>query len=158
MILRHRFGYAAFALIPLALALAACSKSTPEAQVRSVIAAAADAAERNDARALRAHIAQNYTDTQGNDKRAVEALVTGYLLSHRSLHVYSRVAHVAFPMPQRAHAEVYVAMAAERMVSAEDLPRLRANLYRFDLTFAREGNEWRVVGAAWRPAEVADFL
>jgi hypothetical protein len=39
-----------------------------------------------------------------------------------------------------------------------DLPALRADLYRFDLTFGDERGAWRVTRATWRPAALNDFF
>jgi hypothetical protein len=38
-----------------------------------------------------------------------------------------------------------------------ELPRLNADLFRFDLGFAEEEGKWRLIRAGWRRAEPADF-
>jgi len=62
------------------------------------------------------------------------------------------------PQPDHAQATVLVAMAGVPIVSAQELPALRADLHRFEIDFAREGKAWRVQRAAWRRAELGEFL
>ncbi len=50
-------------------------------------------------------------------------------------------------------------MAGRPIPDVDALARLRADLYRFDFRLSEGGeNGWLVTGAAWRPAETADFL
>ncbi|HKQ30369.1 MAG TPA: hypothetical protein VJS66_03695 [Burkholderiales bacterium] len=139
--------------------LSGCGKKeTPETQVRRTVSEAAAAAEKKDSATLRATVSDKYTDTQGRDKKTVEGILRAYFLRNASLHLFTRTSSVTFPEKEKALATVYVGMAAQPVPSAEALERLRADLYRFDLTFVREGDAWRVVGAEWRPAELGDFV
>lgn len=142
-------------------ASAACSPApkSPEAQVRAVFERAEIAAEARDLGAFKRHIAENYQDAEGQDKRAIEGIVRYYFLGHQSIHLYMRVRGIAFSEPNRAQAELLVAMAGEPIGGAENLRRLRADLHRFDVTLAREQDgEWKVIAASWRRAEPVDFL
>ena len=49
-------------------------------------------------------------------------------------------------------------MAGVPIASAQELPTLRADLHRFDISFAREAKTWRVQRAAWRRAEIGEFI
>ena len=54
---------------------------------------------------------------------------------------------------------MFVAMAGGPITNAEELLLIRADLYRFDIAFADEGdNDWKVIGADWRRAERSDFI
>ena len=53
---------------------------------------------------------------------------------------------------------VLVAMAGVPIASAQELPLLRADLHRFEIDFVRENKTWRVQRAAWRRAELSEFL
>jgi hypothetical protein len=152
-------GRSLIAMFIALVALAACSKSqTPEAQVRATIAQAETAAEKREVGALRGLVSEKYADSQGQDKRAIEAVLRFYFLRNESIHLFTHVRSVGFPEKDRALAVVLVAMAAQPVKRAEELERLRANLYRFEFRFAREGDQWRVVSAEWRPAEFIEFL
>jgi hypothetical protein len=139
--------------------LAACrNTTTPEAQVRATIAKAEAAAESKDIATLRALVSDRYTDDHGQDKRAIEGMLRYYFLRHQSIHLFTQIQSVTLPEQDRASAVVYVGMAAQPVASAEELARLRADLYRFEIQFAREDDAWRVQGAQWRPAELIDFV
>lgn len=140
------------------LVLAACSKpDSPETRVRAAIATAVAAAEKKDIGPLKGMVSDKYTDAQGQDKRAVESVLRFYFLRNQSIHLLTRTSSVTFPQKDRALAVVYVGMAAQPVASVDELERLRADLFRFEITFVDEGGEWRAIGAEWRRAEFVDF-
>jgi hypothetical protein len=146
--------------IVVAMLLAGCSRERegPEAQLRSLIKSAATAAEQKNVGTLRDMISTQYKDDQGQDKRAIEALLRVHFLRNVSLHLYAHIQSITLPQPDRGRAIVLVAMAGVPIAAVEDLPTLRADLHRFEVDFAREDKHWRVQRAAWRRAEPGEFL
>lgn len=150
--------------VVLALAVAflagACSsgRDSPEAQVRALLKQGEAAAEKKEAGVLRRLISEKYSDSQGQDKQAVEAILRYYFLRNQSIHLFTRIRQISFPRPDIAQADVMVAMAGQPIADTEQLERLRADLHRFEITLARENGEWKVTHAEWRRAEFADFL
>ena len=143
----------------LALLLAGCSApDTPEQRIRELIGAAEEAVEKKEIGTLRGFVAQTYSDAAGRDRRAIDGLLRVYLLRHDKIHLLTRIESVTVTAPARAEAVIYVAMAARPIARVEELGPFRADLYRFEVRFVEEDGEWRVVGAAWRPAELADFV
>jgi hypothetical protein len=138
----------------------ACSpgRDSPEAQVRALLAQGEAAAEKKESGVLRQLISEKYSDSQGQDKKAVEAMLRYYFLRNQSIHLLTRIRQISFPQPDVAQADVMVAMAGQPISGAEELERLRADLHRFEITLARESGEWKVIRAEWRRAEFADFL
>lgn len=152
-----------FPLIVLALLfplLVSCSseRDNPEAQVRALLARGEAAAEKKESGVLRQLISEKYSDSQGQDKKTVEAILRYYFLRHESIHLLTRIQQISFPQPGIAQAIVMVAMAGQPIADAEELERLRADLHRFEISLARENGEWKVTSAEWRRAEFADFL
>lgn len=141
------------------LALVACSRqSSPETEIRELIARAATAAEAREVRDLRAMIADDYADERGLDRKAVENLLRLHVLRQQSIHLFVRVRDVRFPEPERALASVAVAMAGRPVARADELAGLTADLYRFELELVRDGRDgWKVRRAAWEPARLDDF-
>ncbi|HEX7044512.1 MAG TPA: hypothetical protein VF203_07850 [Burkholderiales bacterium] len=147
------------AAIASALLFGGCSdRDTPQDQIRALIAAAEAAAEKREIGTLRGYVSDSYADEGGRDRRAIDAILRLYLLRHESIHLLTRISDVQFIPPAAASAVVYVAMSAVPVADAEALGRLRADFYRFEIDFAREDGDWRVRRAAWRPAELADFV
>jgi hypothetical protein len=135
-----------------------CSKTdAPEAQVRAAIAGAVAAAEKKDIGPLKSLVSDKYADSQGQDKRAVEAVLRFYFLRNQSIHLLTRTSSVTLPEKDRAQAVVYVGMAGQPVANVDELERLRADLFRFEITFVKEGGDWRAVSAEWRRAEFTDF-
>jgi hypothetical protein len=146
------------ALLTMALFAGACSKSeTPEAQLRALVAAAEVAAEKKEIGVLRGMVSDHYADSQGQDKRAVEGVLRFYFLRNQSIHLLTRTSSVTFPEKDRALAVVYVGMAAQPVTNVDELERLRADLFRFEITFVKEDGDWRARSAEWRRVEFTDF-
>jgi len=147
-------------LLPVAFFTGACSsgRDSPEAQVRALLARGEAAAEKKESGVLRQMISEKYSDSQGQDKKAVEAVLRYYFLRNQSIHLFTRIRQISFPQPDLAQADVMVAMTGQPISDAEELERLRADLHRFEITLARESGEWKVMRAEWRRAEFADFL
>lgn len=138
--------------------IAACGRDSPEAQLQALIERSEAAAEKKESAVLRQFISEKYSDSQGQNKKALEALLRYYFLRHESIHLLTRIQQITFPQPEVAQATVLVAMAAQPILDAGEIERLRADLHRFELTFLREKGDWKVVRAEWRRAEFADFL
>lgn len=145
--------------LTLVLTLAGCSRaSSPEAEIRAWVAQAQAAAEQRDVSALRALIADDYTDKAGHDRKAIENMLRIQILRQQSIHLFTRIGAIAFPGPNQATVRVAAAMAGRPMARADELAGLNADLYRFDLSLERHSGEWRVQGAVWEPARLDDFL
>ena len=156
----HFFRSAWITLLAILLSVAACSsgQDSPEAQVRALIEQAESAAEKKDSGTLRRFVSEKYSDSQGQDKKAIEAILRYYFLRNESIHLLTRIQQISLSKPDIAHAVVMVAMAGQPISAAEDFERVRADLHRFEITWTRESKEWKVVRAEWRRAEFADFL
>jgi hypothetical protein len=137
---------------------AACPSGvdSPDARIRATIARAETAAEAKDLGALKDLISDAYHDDAGQDKRAILGLLFMQFRRHESIHLFTRIDRVDI-QPARATATVFTGIAGRPIPSADDLPALRADLYRFDLTLVDERGTWRVTQSAWRPAVLSDF-
>lgn len=159
-----RFRFQPWPVLVLALSIGifngACSseRNSPEAQVRALLAQGEAAAEKKESAVLRQMVSEKYSDSQGQDKKAIDAILRYYFLRNQSIHLFTRIRQINFPQPDLARADVMVAMAGQPISGAEELERLRADLHRFEFTLARENGEWKVIRAEWRRAEFADFL
>jgi hypothetical protein len=160
----NRFGFRRWLMLVLLLGVtafnSACSsgQDNPEAQVRALLAQGEAAAEKKESGVLRQLISEKYSDSQGQDKKTVEAILRYYFLRNESIHLLTRVQQTSFPQPDIARVVVMVAMAGQPISNAEELERLRADLHRFEISLAREKGEWKVTRAEWRRADFADFL
>jgi hypothetical protein len=130
----------------------------PEQRLRALIAKAEQAVEKKDIAELRGYVSDRYADDDGRDRRAIDGMLRIYLLRNESIHLLTRIASVAFVPPNQAKVVIYVAMAGRPITADADLAAFNGNLYRFDLDFADDARQWRLIRAAWRPAEPSDFI
>lgn len=152
-------GFRLWIWIIFALGVAACSRdaSSPEAEIRALVAQAQTAAEARDMHRLRALLADDYADSRGHDRKAVENLLRLHVLRNQSIHLFTRMGDIAFPHPEHATVSVAAAMAGRPVASADELVGITADLYRFDLELVRRDGAWQVQRAAWDPARLEDF-
>jgi hypothetical protein len=138
----------------------ACSRApaTPEDEIRQLISKLEDAAEEKDIGVLQKHISESYSDEEDRDKNTLKGIFAYYFLQNRSIHLLTRVESVVLSHPDAAEISVYAAMAGTRIANAAILPKISADLYRFDGNLKKEGDgTWRLVEASWHPATTEDF-
>lgn len=143
----------------IALLMAACGGpgQSPEAEIRDLVSRAEQAAEDHDLSVLRDSVSDDYQDSRGYNRQTVLRLVQGMLLRNRNIHLLSLVREVRVEEGE-AYARVLVAMAGRPIESTDALLNMRAELMRFDVRLALEGDEWRVRAVDWERAAAGDFL
>lgn len=146
-------------LVAALLVTVACAKpANPEQGVREFLSRAEQAAENKDVRSLRGYVSQQYSDADGRDRRAIEAILRIQVLAHESIHLLTRIERIQFAAPGRADVDIYAAMAGRPIVDAAALAAIRANVYRIQLTLVDEDSEWRVLHAQWQLAQPSDLI
>lgn len=130
-----------------ALALTACGgDDSPEAQIRATIDGLAEAAEAGEIGPFRSAIADDYADLRAHDKRAALQIVRVVMLrSSGRLLVFADTESVAMITDELAEASVRVRFAGADL----DRLALETSVYRFELTFERDGGDWKIVSARW---------
>lgn len=142
--------------VGLAVGLAGCAaeQTTPEAQVRAVLGALAQAATQGDVGAFKSHVSERYDDDQGYDRRTLAAYLTFQMMRDRQRKVAVRVRSITLPDPDRAEVRLHVGLAGSGGARG-----LRAEVYKVEVDLAKEGDgQWRMVWARWRPAPATDLL
>lgn len=129
--------------------IAGCSDDTsPQQQVRAVIASMEQAAEDRDVGDLMEHVSAAYRDSQGQDRAEASRYARGYFIANQSIHLLTRIESVEFPSPDEARVQMQVGMAGRG--GAQGAGGLSADLYDFDVALVREDGEWKVSFADWR--------
>jgi hypothetical protein len=138
------------AALVLIVGFAGCSDSdSPEAQVRSVIDAMEQAAEERDVSGVTEHISAQFRDGYGRDGKELSQYVRGYFVVNQSIHLLTRISSIEFPTRDEARAKVTVAMVG-REAAESNAWNLAGEIYDFDVTFMREGDDWKVTHAKWQ--------
>ena len=140
--------------------LSACSGDPDnlEQQVRDMIGAGEEAVEARSIIGVLDFISDEYQDKDGRQKQEIKQLVAGYILRNKSIHLLTRVQHVAVNEDKsRADVILYVGMAGVPVAGVDQLVFTRADLYRFDLSLLMEEGDWRVSEASWHQARLEDF-
>ncbi len=143
-----------FAALLLAAALiAGCADpDSPEAQVRRTIDTMEAAAEARDVGDLMDFIADDFRDGYGRGPDELRRYVQGYFIANQSIHLLTRIEQIDFPHPDEARLHVAVGMVG-REAAAANAWNLAADVYDFEVTMRRNGDDWRVIHAKWqRPA------
>jgi hypothetical protein len=140
--------------------LSACSGDVddPEQQIREMIHAGEAAFEARSIVEVLDYIADSYQDQEGRQKRDIQRLVAGYILRNKSIHLLTRIHHIALNQDGNgADVTLYVGMAGVPVGNVDQLVFTRADLYRFDLSVVLEEGVWRVANGSWQQARMEDF-
>lgn len=145
------------ALLCLSVTTCRSGQESPDARIRATIDRAEAFAEAKNLGGLKELLSDAYRDHAGQDKRATLGLIFVQFRRHESIHLLTRIERIEL-QPTQAAVTVFAAMAGRPIPSASDLPELRADLYRFDLTLFLENGAWRVTKSDWRAATLNDFF
>jgi hypothetical protein len=130
-----------------ALACAACGPAgSPEDELRALVEATEAAAEARDARELRALVADDYRDASGRDASDIRNFLHAWLVAHPSVNLVTRIDSIALEGTEQARVQVTVGMLGREANGGSDWD-LAADIERLDIRLARDGGDWRVVGA-----------
>jgi hypothetical protein len=131
--------------------LAGCGdKTTPEQQVRAVIAAGEAAAERHSLSGLMELVSPRYNDEQGGSAVELSRTLRGYFMLNPSVHLLVRVDSIKFKYQDMAQVRLTVGTLGRRATAADTLG-LAADVIDVQLELQLERGEWKVTRAAWRP-------
>lgn len=139
------------ALAVMLLAGACGSRETPEARVRALIDAGEAAAEARDLSALMELVSPAYRDERGSDADELKQYLRGYLFTHQSVQLLTRVESVEFPYRDFARVRLTLGTLGRESAAATAFD-VAADVNEIVLELALEDDEWRVVRAAWQSA------
>lgn len=134
--------------------LSACGSqpSSPEAQIKAVIAQMEAAAEQRKRRDLSEHISDSYSDQHG-DKNALNNIFRAYLFRNQSINIFTVIHSMQAVSAQEYRVELSAFMAAKGADVESEAGRLKADRHRFSVTFVDESagaGEWKVRSAQWK--------
>ena len=147
-------------IITLLAVLSACTgdPENPEEQIRKMIAAGEEAVETRSIMTALDYIANDYQDKHGRQKKDIKRLIAGYILRNKSIHLFTRVQHIALNEDKtQADVILYVGMAGVPVEKSIQLLLTRADLYRFDLSVKLVDDDWQVTAGSWHPSRLTDF-
>lgn len=121
----------------------------PEADIRALLAGAAQAAEARDAGFFSALVGIGYRDAQGHDRDELLRTLRGYFIANQRIEIVSRVDEVKLEGSDAARVVLHAGMLGQRSGAAA-LAGVDADLYRFELELVNDGEDWRIIGAEWR--------
>jgi hypothetical protein len=144
VVMRSTFTSLALAL---AMTLAACSRSDPERELRSAVAAMAQSVEQREPAAFLDSLSDDFARESGAfGKQDVKRLLLGAYLRNEKISVNAVVTDVRID-GDRARAKVRVLATG----GAGLLPE-RGQSWDFDSVWRRESGRWKVYNAEWTEA------
>lgn len=133
------------------------SEVTPEQEIRALIREAQIAAEERQPGDFARIISEQYGDKYGNNKDELMRMLRLQLIRNQVIYLLVRTGEINVVDEASASAVVRVAMAGGPLETFEDLARLGAELYHFDLELVKESGKWRIIRADWRRALYPEF-
>ena len=107
---------------------------------------AESAAEARDASELRGLVADDYGDSAGRNAAEVRNLLHAWLVAHPSVNLLTRIDSIELEGAELARVRVTIGMLGRESAGESDWD-LAADIERLDIRLARDGGDWRVIGA-----------
>jgi hypothetical protein len=132
------------------LMLAGCGpRTTPEQQVRAVIAAGEAAAEKRDLSGIMDLVSSRYEDAQGGSAVELSRTLRGYFIVNQSVHLLTRVDSIDFPYKDMARVRLTIGTLGNQAGAGETFD-FAADVQDVKLELQLERGEWKVTRAAWQ--------
>lgn len=140
-------GRMGIAVTVIAMALCACTRTTPEQRLRDTVAALQAAVEARNAGDIRQVLADDFVGPEGLDREGAVRMAQAMFLRHRDIGVA-----IAGPLQVRMqpdHATVRFETALTGG-SGNLLPDA-ARLYSVETGWRLDDGDWRLTSASWKP-------
>jgi hypothetical protein len=116
-----------------------------------VIAHGEEAAEARNLSGLMDLVSPAYQDAQGGNREDLKQYLRGYLVTHQSIHLLTRVDSVAFPYSDMARVSLTLGTMGREAAGASAFD-LAADVYDVELELQLTDGSWRVTRARWHAA------
>ena len=148
-----------FCVFLAASLFAACAKPelSPEEQVRLRIHELEELVRKGELSKLKEAVSEVYQDSRGQDKEAMDGLLTYWFLKNKKSYVLTRMVSVTVQEPNLVHTDFFAVLAGSPVVGLEDLSKLQGDIFRFEILWLLEGETWNLVEADWHFATQEDL-
>lgn len=149
-----------FCLLLLLGCVGGCARKEipPTEQVRLRIRELEVVARKQEVSKLKAAVSETYRDSRGQDKKAIEGVLTYWFLRNQKTYVLTRVVEISEQEDTgRVHSDFFAILAGSPIASFKDLSQVHSDIFRFEMVWALEGENWNVVEADWRSVTQEDL-
>ncbi|MEJ2621424.1 MAG: hypothetical protein P8163_14505 [Candidatus Thiodiazotropha sp.] len=129
-----------------------------EEQLRHTLREAETYIQARDLSSTLGFVHQDYRDNSGHDLPQLRAMLVGYFLRHKSIHILSKIERIEVDEGGRAQVLLYAGLAGSAEQREASLSQWRGDLLRLELTFQQQDGDWLLVQAEWRRATTQDFM
>jgi hypothetical protein len=127
-------------------------------QLRNTLREAESYIQARDLSSTLGFIHQEYRDNNGHDLPQLRAMLAGYFLRHKSIHILSKIDRIEVEEGGRAKVLLYAGLAGSAEEREASLSQWRGDLLRLNLTFLQQDDDWMLIEAEWRRATTQDFM
>lgn len=122
----------------------------PTEQVRLRIRELEVAARKRELSKLKNAVSEAYQDTHGQDKKAIEGTLTYWFFQNQKTYVLTRIVELSEQDTGHVRSDFFAILAGSPIASFKDLSQVHSDIFRFEIEWALEGEDWNVVEADWR--------
>ncbi|HEX2966020.1 MAG TPA: hypothetical protein VHO84_09545 [Syntrophorhabdaceae bacterium] len=148
-----KIGAVALAIL-VTTTLLNCKKESEEDTIRRLVSTIQTAAEEKDTSKVMGYIADSYSDPQGTTHETLKRLLRGYFLIHPKISVYISYLQVSVKGASATANLQALLTSGQNKGSLTDVIPHSLGVYQFDVSLAKESDNWKIVSATWTPVEL----
>lgn len=143
----------------LGVFLTSCSeeKLSPEDEIKQYIESGKLAAESRNHSGLANLISKQYHDQINLDKKQLIRMLHAYFLTHKNIHLLTRIHSINFQDEKNAFVVLYIATAGNVISDLSTIASLRARVYKLELQLTKD-DVWLLQQARWASANIKEML
>ncbi len=137
------------ALVVLAaILMSVCHATTEQDKVKNIVHKVQQAAENKDIKQVLSQLSKTYKDPQGNTYNDIKGLLLYYFFRHANISIFITDLEVRVD-GSIATAVFQAVLSGRNKKEATGILPEALGAYNFDVTFALESGDWRIVSAKW---------
>ena len=130
--------------------------TSPEQQIRDALYAIELATEERSMSDFMNGIADDYSDHQGNDNKAIRRIIQLLFVRNQSINIFT-IIHSIDISDNIAAVELSVAMASRDVDLEQESNRLKADTQRFSIVLTQSNDTWLIQSGSWKDGWDSDY-
>lgn len=131
-----------------------CARQTEDDKIKKIVTDIQAAGEEKNIKKIMNHLSKTYSDPRGFNYDGIHGLLVGYFFRYPKVSVY--ISNLTVTLENTKARAVFQAVltSGEKTGSIADIIPQSLGVWDFDVSLAKESDDWKVISAKWEQVEV----